>query len=62
MVEDEIKRVDYDFVRRMYKEVLKDAIANNLEIIVKPKKIDVKLNRKELIMKIENLEQAHWFG
>lgn len=37
MVEDEIKRVDYDFVRRMYKEVLKDAIANNLEIIVKPK-------------------------
>ena len=37
MVEDEIKRVDYDFVRRMYKEVLKDAIANKLEVIVKPK-------------------------
>lgn len=37
IVEDEIKRVDYDFVRRTYREVLKDAIANNLEIIVKPK-------------------------
>lgn len=37
MVENEIKKVDYDFVRRMYKDALRDTIADNLEIIVKPK-------------------------
>lgn len=37
MVENEIKKVDYDFVRRMYKDALRDTIADNLEIIVRPK-------------------------
>lgn len=37
MVADEIKRVDYDFVREMYINALKKTIADSLEIVVRPK-------------------------
>ena len=37
MVADELKRRDYDFVRRICKEVIKDHVLNGLNIIVSPK-------------------------
>lgn len=37
MVEDEIKRVGYDFVREMYSDALKKTIVDSLEIVVRPK-------------------------
>lgn len=37
MVEDELKQRDYDFVRRICKEVIKDHVLNGLNIIVSPK-------------------------
>lgn len=37
MVADELKQRDYDFVRRICKEVIKDHVLNGLNIIVSPK-------------------------
>lgn len=37
MVADEINSVGYDFVREMYLNALKKTIADNLEIVVRPK-------------------------
>ena len=37
MVNDELKQRDYDFVRRICKEVIKDHVLNELNIIVSPK-------------------------
>lgn len=37
MVADELKQRDYDFVRRICKEVIKDHVLNELNIIVSPK-------------------------
>lgn len=37
MVNDELKQRDYDFVRRICKEVIKDHVLNELNIIVRPK-------------------------
>lgn len=37
MVNDELKQRDYDFVRRICKEVIKDHVLDNLDIIVRPK-------------------------
>lgn len=37
MVADELKQRDYDFVRRICKEVIKDHVSNELNIIVRPK-------------------------
>lgn len=37
MVESEIKRASYDFVREIYLEALKKTIADQLDITVKPK-------------------------
>lgn len=37
MVNDELKQRDYDFVRRICKEVIKDHVLNELDIIVSPK-------------------------
>lgn len=37
MVNDELKQRDYDFVERISKEVIKDYVLNELNIIVRPK-------------------------
>lgn len=37
MVNDELKQRDYDFVRRICKEVVKDHVLNNLDIIIRSK-------------------------
>lgn len=37
MVNDELKQRDYDFVERISKEVIKDHVLNELNIIVRPK-------------------------
>lgn len=37
MVNDELKQRDYDFVRRICKEVIKDHVLNNLDIIIRSK-------------------------
>lgn len=37
MVNDELKQRDFDFVRRICKEVIKDHVLNELAIIVSPK-------------------------
>lgn len=37
IVRAEIQRVDFRFIRDLYKEVLKEEMVKNIEIIVKPK-------------------------
>ena len=38
MVNDELKQRNYGFVERISKEVIKDHVLNELNIIVRPKK------------------------
>lgn len=47
MVNDELKQRNYGFVERISKEVIKDHVLNELNIIVRPKKM------KDAYVKIE---------